>query len=70
MNILITSAGRRVSLIKAFNKALIMISLNNKLCITDLNPKYSPAAYFSDKSFIENNGRTSVSYGNCIVTKY
>lgn len=25
---------------------------------------------FSDKSFIENNGRTSVSYGNCIVTKY
>jgi len=24
---------------------------------------------FSDKSFVENNGRTSVSYGNCKATK-
>ena len=25
---------------------------------------------FSDKSFVENNGRTSISYGNCKATKY
>ena len=51
MNILITSAGRRVSLIKAFKKALINNNLNNKVFTTDLNPKNSPAAHFSDKSF-------------------
>jgi len=50
-NILITSAGRRVSLIKAFKKSSKLLKTNSKVFITDLNPKTSPSSYFADNSF-------------------
>ena len=50
-NILITSAGRRVSLIKAFKESSKLLKINSKVFITDLNPKTSPASYFADDSF-------------------
>lgn len=50
-NILITSAGRRVSLIKAFKKSSKLLKTNSKVFITDLDPKTSPASYFADNSF-------------------
>ena len=43
MNILITSAGRRVSLIKAFKKSSKLLKTNSKVFTTDLNPETSPA---------------------------
>lgn len=51
MNILITSAGRRVSLIKAFKKSSKLLKTNSKVFTTDLNPETSPASYFADNSF-------------------
>lgn len=50
-NILITSAGRRVSLIKAFKESFVQLKIKSKIFITDLNIKRSPAAYFADESF-------------------
>lgn len=50
-NIIVTSAGRRVSLIKAFKKSSKLLKTNSKVLITDLNPKTSPASYFADNSF-------------------
>ena len=50
-NILITSAGRRVSLIKSFKKTIKALNLKSKVFITDLNPKISPTSYFADDSF-------------------
>ena len=38
-NILITSAGRRVSLIKAFKKISMKLKLKSKVFITDLDIK-------------------------------
>ena len=51
MNILITSAGRRVSLIKAFKESTVKLKTKSKIFITDLNTERSPAAYFADESF-------------------
>ena len=52
MNILITSAGRRVSLVKAFISSAKILSSNSKIYVTDLDPYYkSPASHFSDKAF-------------------
>jgi len=51
MNILITSAGRRVSLIKAFKIAAKQLNTESKIFITDLNLRKSPASYFADDSF-------------------
>ena len=50
-NILITSAGRRVSLIKAYKKSSKFLKTNSKVFTTDLNPETSPASYFADDSF-------------------
>lgn len=50
-NILITSAGRRVSLIKAFKEVSKKLKLKSKVFITDLNPKIAPSSYFADDSF-------------------
>ena len=50
-NILVTSAGRRVSLIKAFKDSSKVLKTESKVFITDLNPKTSPASYFADESF-------------------
>ena len=51
MNILITSAGRRVSLIKAFKESSVQLKTKSKIFITDLNTERSPAAYFADECF-------------------
>ena len=51
-NVLITSAGRRVSFVKAFTNASKKLNLNSEIFTTDLNPKIcSPASYFAKKSF-------------------
>ena len=51
MNILITSAGRRVSLINAFKDVSKRFNTGSKIFITDLDPEKSPASYFADDSF-------------------
>ncbi len=50
-NILITSAGRRVSLVKAFQKELQTLEKNAKVYCTDLQPELSSACVVSDGSF-------------------
>lgn len=47
-NILITSAGQRVSLVKAFQKELKEISESSKVYTVDLNPILAPACHVSD----------------------
>lgn len=47
-NILITSAGQRVSLVKAFQNELKKLNKNNKVYTIDLNPILSPACQISD----------------------
>lgn len=51
MNILITSAGRRVSLVKAFQAELKSLIPQGKVMTTDYNIKQSPACHVSDKAF-------------------
>lgn len=51
MNILITSAGQRVSLIKAFQNELKKMELSALVFTTDLNPKLSPACQIADHFF-------------------
>lgn len=51
MNILITSAGRRVSLIRAFQKELRKIDPNGKVLASDANPILSAACQVADKNF-------------------
>lgn len=50
-NILITSAGRRVSLVKAFKKTCEELNAGFKIFISDLDLKKAPASYFADNSF-------------------
>ncbi len=50
-NILITSVGRRVSLIRAFKETLIKYFPTAKVYATDMNPQMAPAAYVSDGCF-------------------
>jgi carbamoyl-phosphate synthase large subunit len=47
-NILITSAGQRVSLVRAFQKELQQLDKNNKVYTVDSNPILSPACQISD----------------------
>lgn len=47
-NILITSAGQRVSLVRAFQKEIKQLSENNKVYTVDLNPTLAPACHISD----------------------
>ncbi|MEL0650330.1 ATP-grasp domain-containing protein [Algibacter sp. TI.3.09] len=51
MNILITSAGRRVSLVEAFQKELTAVFPEGKVMTTDFNIKLSAACQVSDQSF-------------------
>ena len=52
MNILISAAGRRVSLVNAFKKIIKEKSLKSKVFTTDYNPRInSSASHFSDDSF-------------------
>lgn len=50
-NILITSAGRRVSLVRAFQKEALIVNSEIKIYTTDLNPTIAPACIVSDQSF-------------------
>ena len=52
MNILITSAGRRVSLVRSFQKELKEIDLNGKVYATDSNPMLSAACQIADEYFL------------------
>lgn len=47
-NILITSAGKRVALVRAFKETLKRFFPDAKVYTTDMNPQMSPAAYVSD----------------------
>jgi carbamoyl-phosphate synthase large subunit len=51
MNILITSAGRRVSLVRAFKKELKAIFPEGKVMATDNNAKLSAACHEADQAF-------------------
>lgn len=51
INLLITSAGRRVSLINAFKKEIKTLGLNSKVYCTDLNPVLSSACQVSNGFF-------------------
>lgn len=51
MNILITSAGRRVSLIRAFRSEAQKINANSKVFAVDCQPQLSSACEVSDRSF-------------------
>jgi carbamoyl-phosphate synthase large subunit len=50
-NILITSAGKRVTLVQQFQKELKLVYPNAKVFTTELNPQMSPAAIVSDACF-------------------
>ncbi len=51
MNILITSAGRRVSLVRSFQKELKKIDLNAKVYASDAIPELSAACQVADNYF-------------------
>lgn len=51
MNILITSAGRRVSLVRSFQKELKKINPLSKVYATDSNPMLSAACHVADAYF-------------------
>ncbi|HEU4904273.1 MAG TPA: ATP-grasp domain-containing protein [Flavisolibacter sp.] len=51
MNILITSAGQRVSLVRAFQKELKNLYPGAKVFTTDMCPQLSAACHVSDRSF-------------------
>lgn len=51
MNILITSAGKRVSLVKIFKSEAIKIDVNIKILATDANPDLSAACQVADAAF-------------------
>ena len=50
-NIIITSAGQRVSLVRDFQETLTRFFPGSKIYTTDLNPRLAPAAYVSDGCF-------------------
>jgi len=51
MNILITSAGRRVSLVREFKKELIKYFPEGRVVTVDMNPLLSPACQISDSFY-------------------
>jgi carbamoyl-phosphate synthase large subunit len=51
MNILITSAGRRVSLVKAFQKELKKVNAQAQVIATDSNPLLAAACHVADAHF-------------------
>ena len=50
-NILITSAGKRVALVKAFKETATQYDNQIKVFTTDMKPELAPAGYISDKCF-------------------
>lgn len=51
-NVIITSAGQRVALVRGFQETLHRFFPDGKVYTTDMNPRLAPAAYVSDKCFI------------------
>ena len=51
MNILITSAGQRVSLVRSFQTELKKYFKDGQVFTADLNPVLAPACHISDQSF-------------------
>lgn len=51
INILFTSAGRRIELIQEFQKAKKNKNIKGKIICADMN-ELAPALYFADKSYI------------------
>ena len=51
-NIIITSAGQRVALVRGFQETLHRFFPDGKVYTTDMNPRLAPAAYVSDKCFV------------------
>lgn len=49
MNILVSSAGRRVSLVRAFKKELLKINPKGKVMASDANPSLSAACHVADE---------------------
>ena len=47
-NVLILSAGRRVSLVKAFQQAMIDLNLNSQVICADMNPTRAAACHIAD----------------------
>jgi len=66
MNILITSAGRRVSLVRAFKKEIIKAFPNGKIFTADMKPDLSAACNVSDGYFQVPNV-TNPSYCHAIL---
>ena len=66
MNILITSAGKRVTLVKLFKKELKAVFPDAKVYTTDMNPTLAPAGYVSDKCF-EVSRVTDEHYLECLI---
>lgn len=50
-NVLITSAGQRVALVRGFQETLSRFFPEAKVYTTDMNPRLAPAAYASDGCF-------------------
>ncbi len=50
-NILITSAGQRVTLVEIFQKTAKELGLDSKVFTTDMDPRLAPAGYVSDHCF-------------------
>ena len=50
-NILITSAGQRVALVRSFKDTIVKYFPATKVYTTDMNPQMAPAAYISDGCF-------------------
>lgn len=48
-NILITSVGKRVALIRAFRETLAKFFIDAKVYTTDMNPEMAPAGYMADE---------------------
>ena len=51
-NVIITSAGQRVALVRGFQETLHRFFPEGKVYTTDMNPRLAPAAYVSDKCFV------------------
>ena len=50
-NIIITSAGQRVALVRDFKETLVRFYAEAKVFTTDMNPELAPAAYVSEGCF-------------------
>lgn len=50
-NIIITSAGQRVALVRDFKETLVRFFPTAKVFTTDMNPELAPTAYVSDGCF-------------------